>query len=74
MLSTACHFSHFPLSFSSTLLCVGAMFTSRCTEPETFEYKLTRLIMEYLSFPLVFGCAVFVFCTPECVHTLSREC
>ena len=44
-----CHAVHcmplqsFPLSFSSTLLCVGAVFTSRCTKPETLEYKLTRL-------------------------------
>ena len=74
MLSAACHFNQFPFSFSSTLLCVGAVFTSRCAELETLEYKLARLKMECLSFLLVCGCAVFVFCTPECVHTLSREC
>ena len=54
--------------------CVGAVFTSRCTEPETLDYKLTRLKMEHLLILLVCGCTVFVFCTPECVHTLSREC
>ena len=70
----SCNFSHFPLSFSSTFRCVGAMVTSRCTEPETLNYKLTRLKRECLSFLLVCGHAVFVFCTPECVHTLSREC
>ena len=87
MLSTTCHFSHFPLSFSSTLLCVGAVFTSRCTEPETLEYKLTRLKWSFCHFSLcvclcaflfsgflLCGCVVFIFCTPECVHTLSREC
>ena len=72
MLSAACHFSHSPLSFSSTLLCVGAVFTSRYVywTRDTWVQTDKTLNRESVISPCLCVCCVCFLHTWVCAHTV----